>query len=138
MRPPEEVKRDLVRQWLAKADEDLSASKLLLDLGTSFFVTIGFHCQQAAEKFCKAFLTWHQIEFPKTHDLVLLVALMSTVDSSLASQLTDIAALNPYGVDIRYPGDLMEITLEDAEEAVQLAEKARTAILQALKAIMGL
>lgn len=30
MRPPEEVKRDLVRQWLAKADEDLNAAKALL------------------------------------------------------------------------------------------------------------
>ena len=45
MRPPEEVKRDLVRQWLAKADEDLNAAKALLSLGTSFFSTISFHCQ---------------------------------------------------------------------------------------------
>jgi hypothetical protein len=29
MRQPEEVKRDLVRQWLAKADEDLNAAKAL-------------------------------------------------------------------------------------------------------------
>lgn len=58
MRPPEEVKRDLVRQWLAKADEDLSAAQALWSLGTAFFSTIGFHCQQAAEKYFKAFLTW--------------------------------------------------------------------------------
>ncbi len=32
MRPPEEVKRDLVRQWLAKADEDLNAAKALLSV----------------------------------------------------------------------------------------------------------
>jgi HEPN domain-containing protein len=27
-----------------------------LSLGTAFFSTIGFHCQQAAEKYLKAFL----------------------------------------------------------------------------------
>jgi HEPN domain-containing protein len=29
-----------------------------------------FHCQQAVEKAMKAFLTWHDRIFRKTHDLV--------------------------------------------------------------------
>ena len=132
MRPPEEVKRDLVRQWLAKANEDLNAAKALLSLGTAFFSTIGFHCQQAAEKYLKAFLTWRQIEFPKTHDLGLLLGLISTAASSLAECLEDVVELTSYGVEIRYPGDIPEITKEDAAEAVQLAEKVRKAIEGAL------
>jgi HEPN domain-containing protein len=133
MRPPEEVKRDLVRQWLAKADEDLNAAKALLSLGTSFFSTIGFHCQQAAEKYFKAFLTWQQIEFPKTHDLGLLLGLISTADPSLAEFLNEVAILNPYGVEIRYPGDVPEINSDEAAEAVELAEKVREAIQGALE-----
>jgi HEPN domain-containing protein len=132
MRPPEEVKRDLVRQWLAKADEDLNAAKALLSLGTSFFSTIGFHCQQAAEKYFKAFLTWRQIEFPKTHDLSLLLGLISTAAPSLAESLEEIAELTSYGVEIRYPGDIPEITADEAAEAVELAEKVREAIQGAL------
>ncbi|MBU4233983.1 MAG: HEPN domain-containing protein [Proteobacteria bacterium] len=132
MRPPEEVKRDLVRQWLAKADEDLNAAKALLSLGTSFFSTIGFHCQQAAEKYFKAFLTWQQIEFPKTHDLGLLLGLISTADPSL-TELNEVAILNPYGVEIRYPGDVPEINSDEAAEAVELAEKVREAIQGALE-----
>jgi HEPN domain-containing protein len=128
MRPPEEVKRDLVRQWLAKADEDLDAAKALLSLGTSFLSTIGFHCQQAAEKYFKAFLTWQQIEFPKTHDLSLLLGLISTEAPSLAESLEEVVELTSYGVEIRYPGDIPEVTSEDAAEAVQLAEKVREAI----------
>lgn len=132
MRPPEKVKRDLVRQWLAKADEDLSAAQTLLSLGTAFFSTIGFHCQQAAEKYFKAFLTWQQIEFPKTHDLSLLLGLISTAAPSLAESLEAVAELTAYGVEIRYPGDVPKITKEDATEAVQLAENVREAIQGAL------
>ena len=133
MRPPEEVKRELVHQWLVKADEDLDAAKFLFSRGTSFFSTIGFHCQQSAEKCFKAFLTWHQIEFPKTHDLELLLNLMAAADSALAASIAEVAALNPYGVDIRYPGDIPEITREDAEVAVRLADRVNEAIYLALK-----
>jgi HEPN domain-containing protein len=133
MRPPEEVKRDLVRQWLARADADLDTAKFLFSPGRSFFSAICFHCQQAAEKYFKAFLTWHQIEFPKTHDLGMLLGLIASIDSSLAASLTEVAALNPYGVDIRYPGDVPEITREDAEEAMRLADRVKEAIFLALK-----
>ena len=34
---------------------------------------VGFHCQQAAEKYLKAFLTHSRIEFPRTHDLKALL-----------------------------------------------------------------
>jgi len=132
MRPPEEVKRQLVRQWLAKADDDLDAAKFLFAPGRPFFAAICFHCQQAAEKYLKAFLTWHQIEFPKTHDLGLLLGLIASADSSLAVSLSAGTALNPYGVEIRYPGDVPEITREDAEEAILLADKVKEAISLAL------
>jgi len=133
MRPPEKVKRDLVQQWLAKADEDLNAAKALLSLRTAFFSTIGFHCQQAAEKYFKAFLTWEQIEFPKTHDLSLLLGLIATAAPSLAESLEEVAELTSYGVEICYPGDIPEITSEDAAEAMQWAEKVKEATLSTLK-----
>jgi HEPN domain-containing protein len=132
MKPPEEVKRELVRQWLAKADEDLETAKFLFASERSFFPAICFHCQQAAEKYFKAFLTWQQIEFPKTHDLGLLLSLIASTDSYLASSLAEVATLNPYGVDIRYPGDAPEITQDDTEEAMRLADKVKEAILSAL------
>ena len=132
MRPPEEVKRDLVRQWLARADDDLDTAKFLASPGNSFFPAICFHCQQAVEKYFKAFLTWQQIEFPKTHDLGLLLGLIASTDSSLAASLTDVEALNPYGVDIRYPGDISETTWKDAEEAIRLADRVKEAISLAL------
>ena len=133
MRPTEQVKLDLVRQWLARADNDLETAKFLFASGRPFFSAICFHSQQAAEKYFKALLTWHQIEFPKTHDLELLLGLIASKDSSLTASLAEVGALNPDGVDIRYPGDVPEITWEDAEEAMQLADRVKEAIFLALE-----
>jgi hypothetical protein len=46
----------------------------------------------------------------------------------LAESLEEVAELTSYGVEIRYPGDIPEITPEDAVEAVNLAEKVRKTI----------
>jgi HEPN domain-containing protein len=53
MRPPEEVLRDLVRDWLAKADLDYRAAERLLQDEEPLREIIAFHCQQAAEKYLK-------------------------------------------------------------------------------------
>lgn len=133
MKPPEEIKQELVRQWLARADEDLETAKFLFANESYFFTAICFHCQQATEKYFKAFLTRQQIEFPKTHDLGLLLVLIASTDSSLAVSLTEVTALNPYGVDIRYPSDAPQITRADAEEAIRLANRVKEAISLSLR-----
>jgi HEPN domain-containing protein len=62
MKPPEEVKREFIQDWLAKANQDLETSQFLLASGRLFLYPICFHAQQAAEKYLKAYLTWRQIE----------------------------------------------------------------------------
>ena len=133
MRPPEEVKRELVQQWIATAEQDLGAAETLLSAERPFFYPVCFHAQQAGEKYLKAFLTWHQVEFPKTHSLGELLDMVGQVDSALESSLQDAIALNPYGVDIRYPGDAPEPDRGEAQEAVELARKVMGAVQNALK-----
>ena len=129
MRPADEVKRDIVRQWLAKAEEDLGAAEILISHKTSYLSAVGFHCQQAAEKFLKAWLTFNQIEFPKTHDLGALLDLVAPMDPPIADSLSEISLLNSYGVEIRYPGDMPDIEPEDFQKALELAKKVREAVL---------
>lgn len=50
----------------------------------------------------------------------------------MAELLADVTALNPYGVDVRYPGDMPELTTEDARSAMAIASKVRKAVLGAL------
>jgi len=54
MRPADQVRRDLIRQWITKAEEGLGAAEILILHKTSYLSAVGFHCQQAAEKFLKA------------------------------------------------------------------------------------
>lgn len=56
MKPPEEVLRELVRQWVLKADLDYQGADQLLQSADPLRDIVAFHCQQAAEKYLKAFL----------------------------------------------------------------------------------
>ncbi len=132
MRSPEEVKREIYEKWMRKANEDLAVADQLLVDGVPYFGAIGFHAQQAAEKFLKAFLVWHQIEFPKTHDLTQLLQLAGTRDRALSESLNEVGVLNDYGVDTRYPADLPELTTVEAGQAVELAKKTKEAIGKSL------
>ena len=132
MRPPEEVKKVIVRQWLDKAEQDMKASEALLAAEPPFPYAACFHAQQAAEKYLKALLTWYQIEFPKTHAVEQLLHLLSHADAVRASSLTGASVLSPYAVDIRYPGDQPEPDLKEAHRAAELARKVRDAVLSSL------
>jgi len=132
MRPPDEVKREIVRQWVAKAEQDIKASEALLEAEPPFLYPSCFHAQQAAEKYLKALLTWHQIEFPKTHAIEQLLDLAKQADAETAASLKDAAVLSPYGVDIRNPGEQPEPNLEETQQAVELARKVRNSIMNAL------
>ena len=135
MRPPEEVKKIIVRQWLGKADEDMKASEALLATEPPFLYPACFHAQQAAEKYLKALLTWFQIEFPKTHAIEQLLDLVKQADTETASSLRGTAALTPYGVDIRYPSDQPEPSLEEARRAIELARTIREAVSSRLRGL---
>lgn len=129
MKPPDKIRDEFVRQWLSKAEEDLLAAKSLASYGDTLLSTVCFHSQQAAEKYLKALLTQHQIEFPKTHDIAEILDLVSHADRVLSETLRDVVVLTTYGVDIRYPGDFPSVTASDAREALEMAEAVRQAVL---------
>jgi HEPN domain-containing protein len=137
MRPLEELKRELVTRWIAKAEKDFSLAEHLVAEGCFYCEAIGFNSQQSVEKLLKAVLAMHQVDFPKTHNLGELLDRLAAVDTNLADSLRELTALNPYGVEYRYPGDFPELTSQDAETAFQLARKAHTILMPMLKAFLG-
>jgi len=133
MRSPEQVTWDFVQQWLSKAQKDLQAASVLLAADLDDYENVGFHAQQAAEKFIKAFLVRHQIEFPKTHDIAVLRELLAQVDQRTAERLAPAEALSPFGVTFRYPGALPLVPRDEGERALRLAQKVHDVVMQSLK-----
>lgn len=60
----------VAHQWVQKAENDLKNAEHTLTIGDKCpFDTVCFHAQQCVEKYLKALLSLHGIDFPKTHDL---------------------------------------------------------------------
>ncbi len=137
MRPPEGVKREFVVQWIQSADGDMAAAEHLLGGGAELTRGATFHTQQAAEKFLKAALVWHQVEFPKSHDIGRLTDLLETVDTHLADRVREASVLTPYAVEARYPSDLPRPTLAQGREALAIAKRVRDTVLQHLAPVLG-
>jgi HEPN domain-containing protein len=90
-----------------------------------------FYPSRLRRKYLKAFLIFHRIEFPKTHDIHKLLLLVATADAALAS-LTDADLLTPFGVEVRYPGDKPEMLPGGAPVSVELARRVRDAVMASL------
>ncbi len=137
MRPPEEVLRELVQQWIDKAELDYQAATQLLEANDRLRQIVAFHCQQAVEKYLKAFLVRQQVEFPKIHNLRQLLDLVSKVAPEIARSLDRCVVLTPYGADIRYPGDIPDLLPGQDKEALELAHLARETLLRELEAFLA-
>lgn len=118
----------VARQWVEKAEEDLTNAQHTLTLKERCpFGTICFHAQQVAEKYLKSLLAYCEIPFPRSHDLLDLFRRLQN-GPQIQLEPLDLAILNRYAVEVRYPGNWEPISREEAEDAVALAEKIRREI----------
>ena len=85
---------------------------------------ICYHCQQAVEKYLKAFLCYNGVIPPKIHVLETLCALCSEFDSSFNNIARDCAYLSPFAVQARYPLE-MEITNINIVKSLEIAQKVK-------------
>jgi len=137
MSGPEDALKATLRQWVEKADNDLTTAALVLQLRAKCPTdTVCFHAEQCIEKYHKALLVMNLIDFPKTHDLNALARLKP---KPLLSMLTDEERrrLTEYATVLRYPGDYEPITLSEARAAVRTARRVRREIRKLLpKAVL--
>jgi HEPN domain-containing protein len=120
-----------VGQWIEKAEEDLLVVHQLIEAESTALGTIGFHCQQAAEKFLKAFLIYHSIEPERTHNLEFLVERCAGIDPGFVG--IDLLNLTDYGVEARYPGDFLEPSPGEINELIQIVGQIREKVLNQVK-----
>jgi len=125
-------KRDEVRAWLERVAEDLRACKADMATDPPILRDALFHCQQAAEKAMKGFLTAHDRPFRKTHELDVLATTCEEIDPSLRPVLDPARDLTYYAWTFRYPGEEDVPSLAEAEEAYAQAVAVLDAILERL------
>ena len=92
--PHDPVRIAETKSWLVKAARDLRAADHEWSATPPLRDDIAFHCQQAVEKSLKAFLTWHDVAFRKTHDLIELGQACVGVQADISSLLRRAAPLS--------------------------------------------
>ncbi len=101
-----EALKEYLKKWVAKADEDIHVLTVLLKSEAELYTgSICFHAQQAAEKYLKTFLVYHSVDFPRTHDLNLLLSLCIKIQPKL--KIIDLVNLSEYGIAVRYSDDFL-------------------------------
>ena len=110
-----------VQQWLTKSERDLKVAWVLFKNEESLLDAVVYHCQQSAEKSLKAYLTYKNTTFRKTHDLDVLIDLCCQSEASFQELKDGADILTPYATEFRYPGDVIEPEISEAEEALAIA-----------------
>ncbi|MBM3268565.1 MAG: HEPN domain-containing protein [Candidatus Sericytochromatia bacterium] len=113
--------RDFASVLYRKALQDLFTVEKLLPDPASADEVIGFHAQQAVEKFMKAVLAKEGIVYRPTHNLAELVDLVEVSGFQAPADHGDFPALMPYAATLRYD----DLDLEDQE----LLDRSRTLAL---------
>ncbi|MHB9028395.1 MAG: HEPN domain-containing protein [Candidatus Latescibacterota bacterium] len=122
--PHEEVQKKVL-QWITYADEDLTAANHIFTLKSCVpYRLIAWHAQQCAEKYIKAYLVFHHVDFPYTHRILYLLELCPERDR-WDNSLAEAEILTPFAVMTRYPGEDEPVSAHEAKHAVKIAEGMR-------------
>jgi len=135
--PHDPILMEDTRAWLRKASSDLRGAELDLAASPPLIDDALFHCQQAVEKTFKAFLSWHDVPFRKTHSIEEVGESCLKLDATLASLIEKAAPLTEYAWAFRYPGEPEIPDVSEANEAFSLAKEVFLAICSRLPAEVG-
>ena len=112
------------KDWLIIADNDYKFGNVSLEEFDEFYALIGYHFQQAGEKYLKAYIIKNNLDFKKTHDLPFLLSVCQNYEAEFEDLKEECSFLNRLSVDTRYPAVYdIGATKEDAEQARDAAKK---------------
>jgi HEPN domain-containing protein len=121
-----------VEDWILLADRDLCAAEILFKDEYTLTNIVAFHCQQAIEKYLKAYLIQKDIPLIKTHDLIKLNGMINEIEN-LGLDEKKLLVINEVYTESRYPGELGLMpdgmpTNEEAKEFIEYAKEIKTII----------
>ena len=101
---PDVRRRADTLSWFEKAHKDLRCAQIDLAAEPPAPEDALYHCQQAAEKALKGFLSWHDQPFPKTHDLGRLGKQAVELDQTLEPLIDEVVEFTKYCLAVPVPG----------------------------------
>lgn len=110
--------REQAELLLRKAAEDEAVLAALADNRDIADAALGFHAQQAVEKAIKAVLAARGHDFPRTHDLLLLLQRLETLGVHVPTVVREGRRLTPWAIEYRY-GETIDDVL-DRDATIQL------------------
>lgn len=113
---------DLARVLARKADDDSRAMRLLAPNPEISDEIVGFHAQQAVEKWLKAVMALHGLEEARIHDLGRLLEILGEAGVDLPPSADHLDDLSIYAVPLRY-ADLLDAEPLDRGATVTLVDE---------------
>jgi HEPN domain-containing protein len=105
-----------------KAEDDARAMQLLAANPEISDDIIGFHAQQAVEKWLKAVLGFRGVQFEYTHDLYRLIAEVIAAVGEFPFDGPEVVALTEHAVPLRYD-EILDTEPLDRRAVVGLVEE---------------
>ena len=123
---------EYVQKWIILANRDLRSAENEFRMYGKYFISeaVCFHAQQAAEKYLKAFLITHHIDFEKTHNIEYLVDLCAKEDPTFNSLTT--GNLTFYAVESRYPENFSKPSRDNARNSIEIAKNVKKIVFSKL------
>lgn len=86
-----------------------------------------------AEKYLKGFLAFHKNMPLKTHEMDKLISECAKYDKSFSELSENAILLNEFYIEARYPGDIIEFSLQNAQDGYKAAETIKEFVLSKIK-----
>jgi HEPN domain-containing protein len=120
--------KDYIKKWFEIAEHDMEAAQLIIEMKPLILDIACFHCQQAIEKYLKAFLVYNNKVIERTHNLNLLQEQCSEIDRDFENYYLN--KINEFSVNVRYPDEYFLPDLEEANDYYSL-------VLEVQKLVVG-
>ena len=107
-------------EWMHRAKGSLEMAQIKI-IGHIQYEDLCFQVQQAAEKALKGLLIYYGIEPEFTHNIEKLLGELERY-TAIPANIRESAQLTDYATQTRYPGEYEEVTKEEYEKAVNIAQ----------------
>jgi HEPN domain-containing protein len=113
---------DLARVLARKAQGDAKVMRKLASDSEIDDEAVGFHAQQAIEKWLKAVMAFHGLEEARIHDLGRLLEILAAADAESPPAADQLDELTIYAVPLRYD-ELLDAEPLDRDATVALVDE---------------